>query len=915
MLAAAGDAVSITNQNTFTRTVGGPYAQIAVIGQLAPTSGTYIWSAMEFRSIINQTGGANGISRGIYLNPTLTSAADWRSIETSNNTGFSIYTAGTAKSYFGGNVGIGTTAPLATLDIGAQTTGSTFMVSSAGGNATHGDYVTVTSTGMVGIGTTSPGRRLQVVISSNVTAPGASGLSQAFRLFNTDVTDANTLGMVFAGAPTAGGTDTAVAGIFSVFGDRGAGSISSDLAFYTRQTTGVITERMRVMRDGNVGIGTTAPVAILEVAGGNIQTTNAQYNGFYFGAAGSRSIVSTHKARGTSVAPQAVAGTDRIGTFGFVGYDGTTWDTAATLDAFVDGTVYSGGVPMRLAFSTGNNTNDRSEKMTIKYDGNVGIGTATPAAKLDVNGDVRLADGTKFVLAHTGTNNDMSFRNTSSLVDFVGTAAYPDSGTDVAAALQVVPRGTGYFGIRAQLAILNTDFLSDPSNYEGLVIRAKSTSYEMLSITNGGGMQLWPIIIDATGSTVAGGNTPNLYLDTVGNVAMGTTAPKARLQVGAGLNTVSGAPALSGNDALITGNLVVDGKIYGNGGGITNLGAATGWTVSGQNVYTSLTGNVGIGSTAPRGKFDVQSDWSGVNAGNVLGLFTGYADAGRIVLRRANGAMATPGAVAVNDVIGVIAARGFSTAFAHTSNNASITMLAEENFTGTNQGTGMTFWTTSLGTTANNEKMRISANGNVGIGTITPAAKLDVNGDVHMADGAKLIMAHAGTNRDVYLYNWGMIDDFGLMGIYPASGANIAMSWQVSPRGTGWAGPPAIRAQVSVFGTDVVADAVNYEFASLRSSGADYGIIVGTSGTGQVRPFFLDATGGQTAATSNLYLATDGNVAIGTITPKQKLEVNGGDIYINHTSSKLIMKKPDGNCSACGPDNADVWVCSAVACP
>jgi len=32
---------------------------------------------------INQTGGANGITRGLYVNPTLTAAADWRSIETS----------------------------------------------------------------------------------------------------------------------------------------------------------------------------------------------------------------------------------------------------------------------------------------------------------------------------------------------------------------------------------------------------------------------------------------------------------------------------------------------------------------------------------------------------------------------------------------------------------------------------------------------------------------------------------------------------------------------------------------------------------------------------------------------------------------------------------------------------------------
>jgi hypothetical protein len=74
-----------------------------------PTSGTGVMNTFVVTPTINQTGGANGITRGLFVNPTLTSAADWRSIETSNNTGWSIYSAGTANSYFRGNVGIGTT--------------------------------------------------------------------------------------------------------------------------------------------------------------------------------------------------------------------------------------------------------------------------------------------------------------------------------------------------------------------------------------------------------------------------------------------------------------------------------------------------------------------------------------------------------------------------------------------------------------------------------------------------------------------------------------------------------------------------------------------------------------------------------------------------------------------------------------
>jgi hypothetical protein len=48
----------------------------------APTSGTGIFNAYEYIGTINQTGGANGVTRGLYINPTITAAADFRAIET-----------------------------------------------------------------------------------------------------------------------------------------------------------------------------------------------------------------------------------------------------------------------------------------------------------------------------------------------------------------------------------------------------------------------------------------------------------------------------------------------------------------------------------------------------------------------------------------------------------------------------------------------------------------------------------------------------------------------------------------------------------------------------------------------------------------------------------------------------------------
>ena len=46
-----------------------------------PVGGTGIYNTLLVGPTINQTGGANGITRGLYINPTLTSAADFRAIE------------------------------------------------------------------------------------------------------------------------------------------------------------------------------------------------------------------------------------------------------------------------------------------------------------------------------------------------------------------------------------------------------------------------------------------------------------------------------------------------------------------------------------------------------------------------------------------------------------------------------------------------------------------------------------------------------------------------------------------------------------------------------------------------------------------------------------------------------------------
>jgi hypothetical protein len=99
---------------------------IIINQEVTPTSGTSTWTQLLINPAVNQTGGANGISRGLYITPTLTAAADWRSIEWNNNSGWGLYGAGTATNYLAGSLGIGSASlSFTNLRISKSITGAT----------------------------------------------------------------------------------------------------------------------------------------------------------------------------------------------------------------------------------------------------------------------------------------------------------------------------------------------------------------------------------------------------------------------------------------------------------------------------------------------------------------------------------------------------------------------------------------------------------------------------------------------------------------------------------------------------------------------------------------------------------------------------------------------------------------------
>jgi hypothetical protein len=105
-------SVSTIDENIFSvsrsnSSTGGVKSLFNAQVSITPTSGTSSLIAFHARPTINQTGGANGITRGLFINPTLTAAADWRSIEWNNNTGRGLWGVGTANNAMAGALNIG----------------------------------------------------------------------------------------------------------------------------------------------------------------------------------------------------------------------------------------------------------------------------------------------------------------------------------------------------------------------------------------------------------------------------------------------------------------------------------------------------------------------------------------------------------------------------------------------------------------------------------------------------------------------------------------------------------------------------------------------------------------------------------------------------------------------------------------